>query len=81
MQKRGYPIADFEHREADVSVDHPAVVEHYRAAQAIAVRDQRAEADTEELRKGVVHFRALFEELLEISPTKPVFSKPTEVHA
>lgn len=81
MHKRGYPVADFEHRAADISVDHPAVVEHYRAAQAIALRDQRGEADTEELRKGVVHFRALFEELLEMNPTKRVFSKPTEVRA
>lgn len=80
MQKRGYPVADFEHRAADISVDHPAVVEHYRAAQAILVRDQRGEADTEQLRTGVVHFRALFEELLDMNPTKPVSSKSTEVH-
>ena len=66
MQKRGYPIADFEHRAADISVDHPAVVEHYRAAQAIAVRDGRGEADTEELRTAVVHYRSLFDELLEV---------------
>ena len=81
MDKRGYPVADFEHRAADISVDHPDVVEHYRTAQAIAVRDQRGEADTEELRKGVVHFRALFEELLGLNPTTPVLSKATEVHA
>jgi hypothetical protein len=66
MLKRGYPMGDFERRAADISVDHPAVVETYRAAQAIAVRDQRGEADTEELRKSVVHFRALFNELLEV---------------
>jgi hypothetical protein len=66
MLARGYPVGDFERRAADISVDHPAVVEHYRAAQAIAVRDQRGEADTEEQRKAVVHLRALFDELLEV---------------
>jgi hypothetical protein len=66
MLKRGYPMGDFERRAADISVDHPAVVENYRAAQAIAVRDQRGEADTEELRKSVVHFRTLFDDLLEV---------------
>ena len=66
MLKRGYPMGDFERRAADISVDHPAVVANYRAAQAIALRDARGEADTEELRKAVVHFRALFNELLEV---------------
>ena len=70
MLARGYPMGDFERRSADISVDHPAVVETYRAAQAIAVRDQRGEANTEELRKAVVHFRALFDELLEVTETK-----------
>jgi hypothetical protein len=65
LLKRGYPMGDFERRAADISVDHPAVVANYRAAQAIAARDQRGEADTEELRKAVVHYRALFDELLE----------------
>jgi hypothetical protein len=45
-------------------------VDHYRAAQAIAVRDKRGEADTEELRKAVVHYRALFDELLEVREDK-----------
>jgi hypothetical protein len=70
MLARGYPMGDFERRSADISVDHPAVVETYRAAQAIAVRDQRGEANTEELRKAVVHFRALFDELLEVRGAK-----------
>jgi len=69
MLKRGYPMADFERRAADISVDHPAVVENYRAAQAIAARDERGEADTEELRKAVVHYRVLFDEILEVTPT------------
>jgi FtsZ-interacting cell division protein ZipA len=66
MQKRGYSTGDFERQAADISVDHSAVVEAYRAAQAIAIRDQRGEADTEELRIAVVHYHALFDELLEI---------------
>ncbi len=66
MLKRGYPVGDFERRAADISVDHPSVVENYRAAHAIAARDERGEADTEELRKAVVHYRVLFDEMLEI---------------
>jgi len=66
MDKRGYPVGDFERRAADISVDHPLVVEHYRAAQVIGARNERGEADTEELRKAVVHYRALFDELLEV---------------
>ena len=66
LLKRGYPMGDFERRAADISVDHPGVVSNYRAAQAIAARDHRGEANTEDLRKAVVHFRALFDELLEV---------------
>jgi hypothetical protein len=66
MLKRGYPMADFEHRAADISVDHPAVVENYRAAQLIAARDARGEASTEDLRNAVVHYRVLFNDLLEV---------------
>jgi hypothetical protein len=68
MTKRGYPMADFEHSAADISVDHPTVVSAYRAAQAIAARDARGEADTEELRKAVIHYRTLFDELLGVAP-------------
>jgi hypothetical protein len=70
MQARGYPIGDFERRAADISVDHPHVAQNYRTAQAIATRAQRNEADTEELRKAVVHYRALFSELLEVRDAK-----------
>jgi hypothetical protein len=65
MLRRGYPMGDFESRAADISVDHPQVVEHYRAAHAIALRDQREPGDTEALRQALVHYRALFSELLE----------------
>jgi hypothetical protein len=71
MEKRGYPMGDFERRAADISVDHPAVVDNYRAAQAIAERDGSGEADTEELRQAVVHYRALFTELLDVPEAKP----------
>jgi hypothetical protein len=66
MATRGYPVGDFEQRAADVSVNHPRVVEHYRAAHMIAMRNTRGDADTEELRQALVHFRALFEDLLEV---------------
>src|ERR1700738_2304797 len=80
MLKRGYPMGDFERRAADISVDHPAVVENYRAAQAIAARDERGEADTEELRKAVVHYRVLFDEMLEVGVAE-LSAKQTAVHA
>jgi len=70
MGKRGYPVGDFEVRAANISVDHPSVVKNYRAAQIIAVRAARGEADTEELRTAVVHYRTLFDELLGVVPTK-----------
>ena len=66
MQKRGYPMGDFERRAADISVDHPAVVDHYRAAHEIALRDRNGEVDTEGMRQAVIHYRALFAELLEV---------------
>jgi hypothetical protein len=72
MIARGYPMGDFERRAGDISVDHPAVVANYRAAQAIALRDQRGEASTEDLRKAVVHYRALFKELLEVRETREI---------
>jgi hypothetical protein len=65
MQVRGYPVGDFEQRAADVSVDHPRVVQNYRVAHEVAVRQQRGEVSTEDLRKAMVHYRALFDELLE----------------
>jgi len=66
MRQRGYPIDDFEQRAADISVDHPQVVDDYRAAQAIASANERSEASTEDLRQALVHYRSLFEELLEV---------------
>jgi hypothetical protein len=67
MRERGYPVEDFEQRAADVSVDHPQVVDDYRAAHAIAEANERSEATTEDLRQALVHYRSLFEDLLEVS--------------
>jgi LPXTG-motif cell wall-anchored protein len=72
MQKRGYPMGDFDRRAADISVDHPAVVDHYRAAHDIALRDRHGDVDTEGMRQAVIHYRALFAELLEVEEPKPV---------
>ena len=77
MEKRGYPMGDFEARAADISVDHPGVVSNYRAARIIAARDIKGEADTEELRQAVVHYRTLFDELLGVTPNPvPVAATP-----
>ena len=65
MAARGYPVSDFEQRSADVSVDHPTVVEHYRAAHDIALRHAEGQASTEDLRQAMVNYHALFTELLE----------------
>jgi hypothetical protein len=67
MKARGYPVADFDQRTADISVDHPVVVENYRAAHDIALRHSRGQASTEDLRRAMVHYRSLFDELLQDS--------------
>ena len=66
MATRGYPVEDFDRRAADVSVEHPDVVENYRSAHSIAVKEAREETsgDTEALRKAMVYYRSLFDELL-----------------
>ena len=65
MHDRGYPVEDkFERMAADVSVEHPVVVENYRAAHAISVRSSNGQTSTEDLRQAMVHYRALFDDLL-----------------
>ncbi len=72
MHARGYPMADFEQRADDISVNHPRVVENYRSAHAIAVRLSGDEVTTEDLRAAMLQFRALFDELLQVNvPTDP----------
>jgi hypothetical protein len=65
MRARGYPMAEFEHRAEDLSVDHPHVVRNYRAAHQIAQRHEKGQASTEDLRQGLVYYRDLFDELLD----------------
>jgi predicted nucleic acid-binding protein len=64
MRARGYPVQDFEQRAADISVEHPKVVENYRAAHEIAVRHSKGKAGTEDLRAALLGYRSLFDELL-----------------
>jgi FtsZ-interacting cell division protein ZipA len=70
MQARGYPIGEFDQRAADLSVDHPLVVDNYRAAHDIAMRHSAGKASTEDLRQAMVHYRVLFQELLEEPQTQ-----------
>ena len=74
MRARGYPTGDFEQEAADVSVDHPEVVNNYRAAHDIAIRAREDEGTTTEtLRQGLVYYRRLFDELLEAQ--EPILSE------
>jgi hypothetical protein len=65
MQARGYPIGEFDQRAADLSVDYPVIVDNYRAGHSIALRHGAGQASTEDLRQAMVHYRALFQELLD----------------
>ena len=67
MRTRGYPVGDFDQRAADVSVDHPNVVTNYRAGREIAGRNKSGEATTDDLRQAMMHYRSLFEELMEVA--------------
>jgi hypothetical protein len=64
MYTRGYPVTDFEQRAADISVDHPLVLDNYRAAHQIALRQKLGQANTEDMRRAMIHYRTLFEELV-----------------
>ncbi len=64
MSARGYPVSDFEQRAADLSVDHPLVLENYRTAHQTALRQSQGQASTEDLRQAMIHYRSLFEELV-----------------
>jgi hypothetical protein len=64
MQVRAYPVADFEQRAADISVNYPALVSNYRTAREIAIKNDQHMANTEELRQAMIYYRSLFEELL-----------------
>jgi pyridoxal biosynthesis lyase PdxS len=78
MKDRGYPVDDFEQRVADISVEHPDLVEKYRTAHGVAQASERGEASTEDLRHSVRHYRALFLELLDIEDVDDVTSREDE---
>ncbi|MEO8252489.1 MAG: hypothetical protein ABI978_03120 [Chloroflexota bacterium] len=71
MRARGYPTVDFEQRAVDISVDHPKLVDEYRAAHSIAERHATGGVETEDLRQAMVHYRALFDDLLETESASP----------
>jgi hypothetical protein len=68
MRARGYPVDDPKRRLDDLSVDHAHVLNHYRAGREIVARHEGGQASTEDLRQAMVHFRALFDELVSTSP-------------
>ena len=72
MNVRGYPVSDFDQRVADVSVDHPAVAQNYRLAHEIAEGNERGEVGMEQLRQAMLHYRALFADLLHDGGLSPV---------
>jgi hypothetical protein len=75
MKARGYPVSDFDQRAADISVGHPRVVENYRSAHEIALRVGKDAGTTEDLRTAMIHYRALFEELVQV----PMITETKEV--
>ncbi|MDP9056358.1 MAG: hypothetical protein M3N34_03350 [Pseudomonadota bacterium] len=77
MLARGYPVHDFAQRSEDLSVDHPNVVQHYRTGHEIAVNHSQGQASTEDLRNAMIHFRALFDDLV----NEPVASTSPQVVA
>ena len=79
MKARGYPMGDFEQRVADISVDHSPVVTNYRIAHDIALRDGGGETSTEELRTALLHYRMLFEDLLDVHVAEPEKQKAAAV--
>jgi FtsZ-interacting cell division protein ZipA len=76
MQARGYPVSDFEQRAADLSVDHAELVANYRIAHKVAELHERGKADTEDLRRAMIAYRALFDDLLEpVAERRPLESR------
>ena len=72
ITERGYPTGDFSDQIAHLSVEHARTLTHYRDAHEIRLRNERGEASTEELRQAVVHYRALFADLLGADPVRGV---------
>ncbi len=78
MSARGYPVKDFDQQAEDLSVDHPKVVQNYRTAHDIALRHGQGSASTEDLRKAMIHYRALFEEIVEVPASQPATSMKSD---
>lgn len=78
MKARGYPVSDFDQRAGDISVDHPVVVEHYHKAHDIALRHERGDSSTEDLRQAMIHYRALFDDLLGSRASAPAAPREHE---
>jgi len=81
MSERGYPTDDFEQRAADVSVDHPRVVENYREGHRLTRQNALGDGTTEDLRQAMVHYRALFEELVDETADTPLARDTAEDRA
>lgn len=82
MKRRGYPVGDFEQNAADLSVDHAVVVENYRQAHEIALRDERGLGTTEDLRKAMISYHTLFQDLLDQplqASRRETFTTPEEI--
>ncbi|MFY1633528.1 hypothetical protein ACN27F_09640 [Solwaraspora sp. WMMB335] len=78
IAERGYPSGDYAEQTAQLSVDHARTLSRYREAHEIHLTNERGEADTEQLRQAVVHYRALFAELLGEQPIHPPAPAQTE---
>lgn len=81
MATRGYPMGDFDQRAADISVEHPVVTQNYRSAHEIAVRQAKGQASTEDLRRAMIHYRALFEDLVNNSKDTTVVERKPVIAA
>jgi hypothetical protein len=81
MRDRGYPVDDFEQRSADISVDHPRVVENYRQGHQLANASARGDGTTEDLRQAMRHYRALFEELVDETVADQPMSRDEQADA
>ena len=81
MLERGYPVGNFDQRLADISVDHPEVANNYRAAHRIAARNLDGNATTEDLRQAMVHYRSLFQDLLQTAPSASTQAPDRHSHA
>jgi hypothetical protein len=79
MKTKGYPVEDFEQRAADISVDYPELVTDYRGLHMIAIKEEKDEVSTEEMRQAMVHGRALFENLITQEPNEEEMAEKEKI--